>query len=298
MSERVPERFRADVVRRIGHGGEATVFELTGGRALRVYHGEPHAADELAAFYRAIAREKTSFALPEILEQGEADGIFYSVDRLIHGRPLHELMRQLHGDQRTKALASYTDAAFEIASLPLVRDEFGEFLRDDDSIRSLTWSQYLLARMHRSLQASPWLPGDVPALQAVVGELTNRIRATTPDRKALVHGDYFPGNVLLADDLSVTGVIDFGALTVIGDPWLDLASAAIFLEVAWQGYLPADTEVVCARLMARVGAEVLHIITTYRGWYAIRFSMLRDDDANLYAWCVESLNKVAHELGV
>lgn len=298
MSERIPERFRADIVRRIGHGGEATVYELTGGRALRIYHGKPHGSKEIAAFYRAIAHEKTPFALPQILEQGEDDGVFYSIDRLIPGRPLHELMPQLAGDERAQALASYTDAAFEIASLPLVRDEYGEFMRDDDSIRAATWSEYLLARMRRSLQASPWLHDDVPALDAVVEELTKRIRALKPARKALVHGDYFPGNVLMSDGLTVAGVIDFGPLTVIGDPWLDLSSAVIFLEVTRPGYTPADTEFVSERLVARVGTEILDAITTYRGWYAIRFSPYRDDDPSLYAWCVDSLNQVGRELGV
>ena len=298
MSERVPQRFRADVVQRIGHGGEATVFELTGGRALRVYHGLPHGAGEIASFYRAIARGTTSFALPETLEQGEDEGVFYSVDVLIPGRPLHELMPQLAGSERDRALASYTDAAFEIGSLPLVRDEYGEFLRDDDSIRAESWNAYLLARMRPSLEASPWLPGDVPNLGPVVDELSNRIRAMEPVAKALVHGDYFPGNVLISDDLSVSGVIDFGALTVIGDADVDLVSALIFLEVVRPGYTPADTHFVLQRLVARAGEGIREKITTYRGWYALRFAPYRDDDAKLYAWCVQSLRDVASEFGL
>ena len=293
MSERIPVRFRADVIRRIGHGGEATVYELPGSRVLRVYHGHPHGASEIAAFYRAIAPGKTTFALPQILEQGEDDGIFYSVDRLIAGRPLHELMPLLAGDERARALASYTDAAFEIALLPLVRDEYGEFLRDDDSIRAATWSAFLLARMQRSLQASPWLREDVPAFDAVVGKLTERIEALPPVPKTLVHGDYFPGNVLMSNDLTVAGVIDFGPLTVIGDPRLDFASAVIFLEVMRKGYTPTDTEFVRNRLVARVGSDIVGVITTYRGWYAIRFSPYREDDPHLYAWCVDSLRNVA-----
>jgi aminoglycoside phosphotransferase (APT) family kinase protein len=298
LDQRIPERFRVDVVRRIGHGGEATVYELTGGRALRVYHGRPHDANEIAAFYGAIAAAKTTFALPQILEQGEDAGVFYSVDRLIPGRPLHELMPKLTGEERAQALASYTDAAFEIASLPLVRDEYGEFLRDADSIRAATWHEYLLARMNRSLHESPWLQDDVPALGAIAAELTERIAGMTPVPKTLVHGDYFPGNVLISDDLTVSGVIDFGPLTVIGDPWLDLASAVIFLEVARPGYTPADTKFVTDRLVARVGAGILDAITTYRGWYAIRFAPYRDDDPNLYKWCTESLSEVGRELGV
>ncbi len=261
-----------------------------------MYHGHPHGASDIAAFYRAIAQSKTSFALPQIIEQGEEGGVFYSLDRLIAGRPLHELMPVLEGDERKHALASYTDAAFEIASLPLVRDDYGEFLRDDDSIRAATWSEYLLARMRRCLSEAPWLPGDVPALDAIVEELTRRIEAIVPVPKALVHGDYFPGNVLISDGLTVSGVIDFGPLTVIGDPMLDLASALIFLEVTRPGYRPDDTEFVRERLVDRGGPPILDAITAYRAWYAIRFSPYRADDANLYAWCVGSLKKVGAEL--
>jgi len=296
MNDRVPPRFRADVIRRIGHGGEATVYELTGRRALRVYHGEPHGAPDIAAFYRAISQSHTSFAVPEIIEQGEDKDVFFSVDRLIEGRPLHELMRDLTGDDRDRALASYTDAAFEIASLPLVRDDYGEFLRDDDSITAPTWSAYLLARMHCSLEQSPWLRDDVPQLDALVEQLTHRVETLTPEAKRIVHGDYFPGNVLVSDDLSVSGVIDFGPLTVIGDPHLDLASAVIFLEVARPGYTPADTSFVRDRLVARAGAHIDDAITIYRAWYAIRFAPYRDDDPNLYRWCVGSLRTVSADL--
>jgi aminoglycoside phosphotransferase (APT) family kinase protein len=296
VSERVPERFRADVLRRIGHGGEATVYELTGNRALRVYHGQPHGAREMAAFYDTMTLANVPFSLPRILEQGEDDGICYSVDQLIPGRPLHELMPLLRGDERALALAAYAAAAFEIATLPAVRDEYGEFLRDEDSISAGTWHEYLLARMHRSLQAAPWLRGDVPELDAIAQVLVQRIRSSTPAHRALVHGDYFPGNVLMSDDLTVTGVIDFGPLTVIGDPWLDLASAVMFLEVVRPGYLPADTAFVQEHVVARAGSGVLDAVTTYRGWYAIRFSPYRDDDPNLYDWCVTSLRNLAGEL--
>lgn len=298
VSDRTPERFRRDVVRRIGHGGEATVYELAGGRVLRLYHGEPHGAGDIAKFYREIAQGSPSFALPEVLEQGEDGGVRWSVDRLIPGRPLHELLPHLVGEDRARALASYTDAAFEIATLPLVHDEYGEILRDDDSIRAASWNEYLLTRMRRSLAASSsWLQEDVSGLPTIIGALTARIRALPPAQKALVHGDYFPGNVLMSGDLvAVSGVIDFGPLTVVGDRWLDLVSAVIFLEVVRPGYTPADTEFVRQRLVGREGAGIVDAITTYRGWYAVRFSPYRDDDPNLYAWCVASLKRIAAEL--
>lgn len=291
MDDRVPSRFRADVVRRIGHGGEATVYELTGGRVLRVYHAAPHGAGRIAAFYREISAAKPSFALPEIIEQGEADGVHYSLDRLIPGRPLHDLMRELSGADRERALASYADAVFEIASLPCAQPGYGEFLRDAGSIVAESWPAYLVARMGRSLAQAPWLRDDVPRLDRAVAALRARIDALPPAPRVLVHGDYFPGNVLIGEDLRVSGVIDFGPLTVMGDQWLDLASAVMFLEVSRPGYTPADTGFVLRRIDARAGAGVRDAIALYRAWYAIRFSPYRDDAANLYRWCVTSLKQ-------
>lgn len=216
--------------------------------------------------------------------------MFYSVDRLIPGRPLHELIPLFSSGDRERALASYADAVFEIASLPAVRREYGEFLRDDDSIAGETWSGYLLARMRRSLEASPWLREDVPSLDEIVAALKQQIEALPPSEKSLVHGDYFPGNVLMSDELQVSGVIDFGPLTVIGHPTLDFASAVVFLshEIV-PGCTPSDTQFVRDRVVARAGPEVVEAIAMYRAWYAIRFAPYRDDDPKLYRWCVASL---------
>jgi hypothetical protein len=68
--------------------------------------------------------------------------------------------------------------------------------------------------------------------------------------------------------------------------------------VARPGYTAADTEFVQERLIARAGGAILRAIATYRAWYAVRFSPYRDDDPNLYAWCVASLRRSAPEFGV
>jgi aminoglycoside phosphotransferase (APT) family kinase protein len=228
--------------------------------------------------------------VPEILEMGREGGRFFSVDRLIAGQALHELLPTLAGEERTRALASYTDAAFEIAGLPCPAGKFGELMRDEDTITASSWSGYLLARMERCVgEAAGWLPGDVPGLAGIVETLRQRIAAMTAGPGALVHGDYFPGNVMMSDELRVSGVIDFGPLTVIGDPMMDLASAVMFLEVVRPGYTVADTEFVRGRMVERVGEGFDEALATYRGWYAVRFSPYRDDDANLYRWCVGAL---------
>lgn len=293
LSARIPPQFRADVVRRIGHGGEATVFELVGGRALRLYHRPPHDSGGLAAFYRSMPRDITSFALPEVLEQGDADGQEYSIDRLIPGRPLHDLMPGLRGADRARALSAYTDAAYELAALPPpLSADFGEVLPHPDAIRAASWPAYLLSRAELSLASAPWLREDMTDLDAIVARLVARIHALQPQRRVLAHGDYFPGNVLMSDDLRVSGVIDFGPLTLAGAQSLDLAGAAVFLRAVRKGYRPEDALFVRDRMVARSGPDVADAMLTYGCWYGLRFAQSRDNDPRLYAWCLHAIGSL------
>ncbi|MCW2916398.1 MAG: aminoglycoside phosphotransferase family protein [Actinomycetia bacterium] len=41
----------------------------------------------------------------------------------------------------------------------------------------------------------------------------------------MIHGDLYPGNILMRDRAAVSGVIDFGTFTMIGDPLYDVAAA-------------------------------------------------------------------------
>ncbi len=292
MPDEIPARFRAEVVRKLGHGGEATVYELTGDRALRVFHTHTDLShlEKIGAFYKKLSAPHLPFAVPEIFEFAVEDGVGYSLDRLIRGRAFHDVMPALTGADRNRALDSFTDAASALSAISLEDQPYGEFLFDD-ALTGDTWADFLLARLEENYaKGRPDLIEAIPNVDAIVEVLRERIRALLDPPKVLVHGDYFPGNVLMDDDFNVTGVIDFGWLTVAGDPAMDLASAAIFLNVV-RGHQPSDAERVHARLLATHGDALAAAIETYRGWYAIRFSPYKADDGSLFEWCVISLKK-------
>jgi aminoglycoside phosphotransferase (APT) family kinase protein len=281
-------------VKRIGHGGEATVYELTADRVLRVFHRPPDSTivRHIVPFYRRLATFHLPFAVPEILEFGEEDGIAYSLDRRIPGRAFHDVLPELSGRDRARALDSYTDAAGALAVIPLEDQRYGEFLFEE-ALQSDTWGGFLLARLDANYERGrPDLLDAIPHVDDIIGSLRARIEALPDPPKVLAHGDYFPGNVLMDDDFNVTGVIDFGWLTVAGDAAMDLASAAIFLDVV-RGHQASDPERVHARLMATHGERLADRIEIYRGWYAVRFSPYRADDESLFAWCVKSLVRSA-----
>lgn len=287
-------RFPSEIGAQIGHGGEARVYEMTGDRVLRVYHSPPaNPISVLAAFYDEIGGQVRGFALPRIIEHGELDGAPYSIDARMPGRPLIEALLDLRGDDRRRALDAYLVVAEGISSINVRRRDFGEILRDD-AIRTATWREYLHARVEKSVaRMRDDLVADVPLFPAVLAE-THRILEALPEPSpVLVHGDYFPGNVLVGDDLSITGVIDFGPLTVIGDPMLDVASAVIFLEATREAFDPRDSVYLTERLVARDGSGVIETLRAYRAFYALRLSNSKlEGDEHLYGWCVRSLSSL------
>jgi aminoglycoside phosphotransferase (APT) family kinase protein len=136
------------------------------------------------------------------------------------------------------------------------------------------------------------LEADVRRFAGAIAVLHKRIDALAePQAPFLVHGDYFPGNVLVDADRRVSGVIDFGPLTVMGDPLMDLCSAAVFLEVQ-RRFDPGDAVYVMRRLVERHGAAVEDASITYRAWYAVRLGHAKEDDERLYAWCVRALESL------
>jgi Phosphotransferase enzyme family len=58
-----------------------------------------------------------------------------------------------------------------------------------------------------------------PAGRRTAGQWSAALDGLAPlTHGRLVHGDFFPGNVILGSDLSVSAVVDFGLTAVSGDP--------------------------------------------------------------------------------
>jgi aminoglycoside phosphotransferase len=91
---------------------------------------------------------------------------------------------------------------------------------------------------------------------------------------------------MVADDGCVCGVIDFGALTLIGDADLDLACAVRNLT-GMVGVTPEDRRIALKR------AEALGLtrdtLDLYGLYYAFRLlGALRENDG-LFRWCVRTI---------
>ncbi|WP_367669707.1 phosphotransferase [Streptomyces sp. DT2A-34] len=71
------------------------------------------------------------------------------------------------------------------------------------------------------------LSADVPRMDTVVKDLHTLLDSEYTGPEAVVHGDLYPDNLLLAGG-SVSAVVDFGTFTMTGDPFYDVAGACIY----------------------------------------------------------------------
>ena len=282
----------------IGEGGESRVYALGPDRVLRVPQSRHFARLGKArqkAFLARIAG-RFPFATPEILEIGPGEA--WTIEKRLPGRPMLALLRDLDGKRRAIALRSYAVAVGALGAVELPYLPYGHILAPDP-VRASGWQTFaarsLAGFVARNRATIAGEIGDPDTLAAKAAAMI----ADLPDqpRKGLVHGDYFPGNILLDDDLAVAAVIDFGVYVVAGDRQLDFAAAYLTLEMNDECQ-PEDAQLVRAVLIERHGEALALAFRFYRAYLA--FSMA--DPANaappyprLYDWSLTQLRLLAED---
>jgi hypothetical protein len=281
---------------RIGGGGESSVYALASDAVLRVPHTPP--ADSggrvrLRAFLERITG-RFPFATPEIAEIGPRGA--WTIERRLPGRSMLELLRTIDDDRRDTALRNYVAAMDALGAVSLPDLPYGHVLARP-AVTADDWRRFArdsLAQFRgRNRMTIAKEIGDPYLLFDRAADMITTLPALPP--KALVHGDYFPGNVLLDEHLAVSAVLDFGTFTVCGDPVLDMAVSYLTLELI-EECTADDARFVRDLITERHGAEIAPALRFYRAYLA--FSMA--DPANtappypkLYGWAIAMLKLLA-----
>jgi fructosamine-3-kinase len=265
------------------------VYSLDADRILRVPRSDALAYAVGKAQLCDEFRDQVPFTLPRLLDSGTVDDTAYTIEERIPGRSLDVALVDLEGTRREEALLAYAGAALALNAIAISRPWFGEFLMDP-TIRRDTWSEYLIARAAvQFARAAERLREVVADIGSTFATFRDQLGSLDGAPVGLVHGDLFPGNVMVDDDLRVTGVIDFGFSTVIGDPRLDLVAASAFLEVDRPWNRPGDADIVRGYLGERV-VTLSDVNDLYRRYIALYFSFTHEFHLPLYDWAVTVLN--------
>ncbi len=285
----------------IARGTEAEVYGLTDERVLKLYAdpGRVGKVEVLRRFYDSLRAEGLTFTLPRIHDVTPIRGLLAVIERRIEGKPLSELLPDLDDEAALTARERYIDAVTALAELKSPHGVSQYLLFDESglsSARAQGWYEFVyrlaevkIERQRASLEADVV---DLSAKQARLRELYLGQRYDGP--LSVVHGDFFPGNVLMSDTCRVTGVIDFGSFTMFGDPLYDVSLACVLFDMYGPERSSVRDELVAVALR-KVGAEAEGRLYRYAMAYALNSCDLYSGADGLrpdehYRWAVDLLN--------
>ena len=219
-------------------GTEAEVYELDGATLLKLYANIsrlPH-FQTLHKLYNTVDISASSLTLPKIYTIASYENLIAIVETRLSGEPLESLLPYLQGEQLERVEALYLDAVWQLKEVKVTEAPttyllFDEVGMSDTSQQSFAafyagFLEQKVAKVGRFFQSS------TPSFIEKTADLVQTIRSGKSAPLCLVHGDFFPGNLLVDKHVTrVEGMIDFGSFTLFGNYLLDVAGAFGFYKM-------------------------------------------------------------------
>jgi len=281
----------------IRKGMEAEVYAIGTDAVLKLYIGTTNLAHltTLQNFYASLNQSVISYSLPYIQTVAAEGDICISIERRLPGMPMSEVLSTLVKEQLDSMMQAYLTAAIELTNIQ-IPSEFDRYkLFDAECISRRTngdWYQFLTRYLTQKLaQVKFYLDNDVTNFAMKVKRLYTILAQPYTGSYHLVHGDFFPGNILIDKMRHVTALLDFGLLTMYGDSLLDIATGWVFFDMYDE--LKANIRerylsMVLETLGKRVRGNLYRYVLLYSILSANAYSSKCTDGH--YQWCVANLN--------
>ena len=282
----------------LSRGMEAEVYRYGKDRVVKLYADINHFThlQTLQAFYNAFNREVVSYELPQIESIAVHGNFCVSIERFLPGRRMDTVLPTLGHEELNQKMVTYLTAQMELSKLTNFSNLNRFLLFDIDRISLFDngdWHHFILRFLEQRLITSQgYLRKDVVDFQQKLTLMKVVFSQPYQGQLQLIHGDYFPGNLLVDERGKITGLLDFGILTMLGDPLFDIATGWVFFDMydELQANLRARyLAVVLDRLGGRVRGKLYRYVLLYSLLSANTYSATCDDGH--YQWCVQNLNQ-------
>lgn len=290
-------------LRRLGHAGaepldagmEAAVYRLGAGRIAKVWgRRTPDELTRLKTFYDELADARLSFRTPRILAVHTTGLGVCTIEEELPGTRLD---RATTGG-RARLVPRVQDLFLDVLDeLSLVRApaalDLMPYMDEPDPFRPAgqSWVDALAALVERRVRRSDVLHAAVPDLDERAARVVSLLRAWGGDHHGVVHGDLNPGNILVDEELRLTAVLDFGLLSLPGDPAFDAAVTAHVADMYGPEALLVERGYDAA--VTRRFGHPQELLTLYRAAWALITSDLHDPQGRdgHFAWCAQMLRR-------
>ena len=286
---------------RLSSGMEAEVYRYGKDRVVKLYADHKHLVhlQTLQTFYNAITREALSYELPHIESIAVQGNYSVSIERYMQGRPMDLVLPTIGRDKLEQTMVLYLNAQMELLKLTYPPNLNRFLLFDAERISSFDngdWYQFLLKFLEQRLISSQaYLQKDVIDFRHKLALMKTVLSQPYQGQLQLIHGDYFPGNLLVDENGRITALLDFGILTMLGDPLFDIATGWVFFDMydELQAKVRARyLTVVLAQLGEQVRGKLYRYVLLYSLLAANTYSAMCGDGH--YQWCVQNLNQQAY----
>jgi thiamine kinase-like enzyme len=275
---------------------EATAYAYGADAVLKVYAGTTSYLDLLTLrdFYASLDRQMLPYALPQIRLVANEPPFLVTIEQRLAGQPLAQLLPDCSLHQLDLLMQRYLAAVQALAQLEApfglaryqLSDPHGLSLRVHGD-----WHQFLVRVLKQKLvQVAAPLQRDVPGFDQKVQHLFEVLARPYTGVYRLIHGDLCPENILITADRQVGAVLDFGLLTMAGDPMFDLATSWVFFDM-YDALQVHARERYLTMLLEQLGeatrGQFYRYVLIYSILSANTYSPTCSDGH--YAWCVANL---------
>ncbi|MFD4705677.1 phosphotransferase family protein [Gottfriedia sp. NPDC058432] len=278
----------------LGKGQEAEVYSYDQKRVLKLYKPTAHSKLEiLKQFYESMNSSDANFELPRIHEIIKEKGVVLTIEKRIEGRNIQKDLSNYDEQVLDSFFENYLSTILSIQRIELEKQFKGiKLLSDYEEVSSKDWNGFLKqSLLRKNTEVDYYLKRDVSDYEVKLKRLIDAFSVGYEGEYALVHGDYYPSNLLVNSDGQINGVIDFGLMTLYGDPLFDVALSWILFdlydelgEIKLAKYLN--------KVVDRLGEEVrstIHLYVLFYSIYSANFFSETCSDGH-YQWSVRNLN--------
>ena len=287
----------------LGKGMEAEAYAYQG-KVLKLYTNDVtlQHLQTLQDFYAGLGTGSLSYQLPYIHKVWPEDGVVLSLEKRLEGSPLSSELPGLSENELDAVFQRYVEAILELQTVHI--PSFERYKLYDSENLSLRdkgdFHRFLLRYLDHCLKScKPYLQRDVTDLPGKLEHLRSLLAQPYTGQHALVHGDFFPANLLVDNHNRITALIDFGWMTHYGDPLYDLATGWVFFDMydeLGRNVLERLGQVMRWVVGQGVEGALYCYILLYSVFTATAYAYEGGDGH--YWWCVSNLNNPAYWAGL
>lgn len=277
----------------LGKGQEAEVYSYDHARVLKLYKPTAYPKLEiLKQFYESMNSNDANFELPKIHEIIKEKDAVLTIEKRIEGRNIQKNLSNYDEKELDSFFENYLSTILSIQRIKLENRFKGIKLLSDYEISSKDWNDFLKqSLLRKNMEVDRYLKRDVYDYEVKLNRLVDAFSVGYEGNYALVHGDYYPSNLLVNSDGQITGVIDFGLMTLYGDPLFDVALSWILFDL-YDELGEIKLEKYLNKVVNKLGEEVrstIHLYVLFYSIYSANFFSESCSDGH-YQWSVRNLN--------